>query len=221
MEQRLGSSSEDVLPTPIPGGRALSTQERQSIDLSSRIKGWGSDLDPHVRPGVPRDKAPELGVEVLYPPIEQQMPKVKIHKSTEHGRLTPVFGTSCPPTGVSGFIRDIAYTYSEGRLAHWMTLMFADRVNVVEDLVKDITQLRVPNIPKEMGFKSELKYNPAGLSRKIAIAGLCVAAFVAYTRSRDARRNGDGPVGVTRGRERLDRMEAGGERELRRVEGPA
>lgn len=231
MDQRLGSSSEDVLPRPIPGGRALSTQERQSVDLSSRIRGWGSDLDPHVRPGVPRDKAPELGVEVLYPPLEQQMPKVKIHKSTEHGRLTPVFGTSCPPVGVSGLIRDVAYKYSEGRAAHWMTLMLADRVNVVEDLLKDLAQLRLPNLPKEMGFKSELRYNPVGLSRKIAIAGLCVAAFVAYTRSRESRREGDGSMrlanrrgehGRMEGRLEQERgMELGRDQAFRRMEGPA
>jgi hypothetical protein len=74
---------------------------------------------------VPRDKAPQLGVEKLYPPIEPQVPHVKIHKSTEHGKLTPVFGTSCPPSGISGRIRDYAYTFSEGRLARWLMLMFA------------------------------------------------------------------------------------------------
>ena len=88
MEQILGSSSSDVLAAPVPGGRSLTTDERRNIDLSDRIKGWGSDLDPRVRPGVPRDKAPELGSETLYPPIEAQVPRVKIHKSTEHGQLT-------------------------------------------------------------------------------------------------------------------------------------
>jgi hypothetical protein len=187
MDQTLGSSSQDVLATPIPGGRSLTTQERQEIDLSSSIKGWGSDLDPKVRPGVPRDKAPELGVEVLYPPIEQQYPRVKIHKSTEHGRLTPVFGTSCPPIGLSGLMRDIGYTYSEGRLARWMTLMAADRVNVVEDLLSDLAQGRIPNVLKEMGAKSELKYNPAGFAKKAMIAGLCVAAVMAYAQVRRER----------------------------------
>ena len=190
MEQRLGSSSQDVLPFPVRGGRALTTEEREHLDLSSRIKGWGSDLDPKVRPGVPRDKAPELGVEVLYPPIPQQPLRIKIHKSTEHGRLTPVFGTSCPPAGLSGLLRDIGYKYSEGRLARWMTLMLADRVNVAEDLLKDLSQSRIPNIPKEMGFKSELKYNPLGFAKKVMIAGLCVAAFAAYSRARRERQLG-------------------------------
>jgi hypothetical protein len=187
MDQIVGSSSEDILPVPTRGGAALTTPQRQAIDLSSTITGWGSDLDPEMRPGVPRDKAPELGVESLYPPIERQVARIKIHKSTEHGRLTPVFGTSCPPHGLSGKIRDLGYTFSEGRLAHWLTLMFADRVDVVEDVLSDLAQLRVPNLAKEMGLKSELKYNRAGVARKAAIAGLCVAAFIAYSRSRRSR----------------------------------
>ena len=99
MEQTLGSSSEDFLPVPVQGGRGLTTQDRETIDLSGSIPGWGSDLDPNVRPGVPRDKAPEIGGETLYlRNVQQQEPTVRIHKSTEHARLTPVFGTSCPPS---------------------------------------------------------------------------------------------------------------------------
>jgi hypothetical protein len=189
MEQKLGSSSEDVLARPVRGGHALTTRQRQQVDLSSHIKGWGSDLDAAKRPGVPRDNAPGLGAEALYPPIEQQLPRTKIHKSTEHARLTPVFGTSCPPAGVSGLLRDIGYKYSEGRLARWFTLMAADRVNVVEDLATDLAHLRIPNIPKEMGWKSELKYNPVGFALKIGALGLCVAALVGYSRAmRDSRR---------------------------------
>jgi hypothetical protein len=187
MEQTLGSSSQDVLRQPIPGGRSLTTQERQRIDRSSTVRGWGSDLDPKVRPGVPRDKAPELGVEFLYPPIQQQVPHIKIHKSTEHGRLTPVFGTSCPPSGLSGAIRDFGYKFSEGRLARWMTLMFADRVNVVEDVLSELAQGRVPNIPKEMGIKSELKYNRAGFVKKAALTLVCTAAVIGYWRMRRRR----------------------------------
>ena len=184
MDQRVGSSSQDILTPPVPGGRALTTAQRQSIDLTSNIPGWGSDLDPAMRPGVPRDKAPELGVEWLYPPLPQQVPRVKIHKSTEHGRLTPVFGTSCPPRGLSGRMRDLAYRFSEGRLARWMTLIAADRVNVVEDVLSDLAQLRVPNLVREIGLQSELRYNRIGLAKKIMVVGLGVAAYVAWSRSR-------------------------------------
>ena len=184
MEQVLGSSSRNVLARPVAGGRSLSTQERRSIDLSAAIKGWGSDLDASKRPGVPRDKAPELGPEQLYPPIPQQKPLIKIHKSTEHARLTPVFGTSCPPRGLSGRLRDYGYKFSEGRLARWLTLMFADRVDVVEGLLCDIAHGHLPNIPKEMGIRAEWRYNPAGVARKAAVGLAITAALIAYWRMR-------------------------------------
>jgi hypothetical protein len=184
MDQTLGSSSQDILPRPIPGGHSLTTDERRQVDLSATIPGWGSDLDLGKRPGVPRDKAPQLGVEALYPPIPQQAPIVKIHKSTEHARLTPVFGTSCPPSGLSGSIRDFAYKFSEGRMARWLSLMFADRVNVVEGVLTDLGRGRIPNIPKEMGMRSELKYNPAGFARKVTITLACTAGIIALMRMR-------------------------------------
>jgi hypothetical protein len=184
MDQRVRSSSEDILAEPIPGGYSLSTEQRRSVDLAGRIKGWGSDLDPATRPGVPRDKAPEIGVESLYPPIEQQVARVKIHKSNEHGKLTPVFGTSCPPKGLSGVIRDFAYRFSEGQLPHWQTLLLADRVDVVEDVLGDLARLRVPNLVKELGLGAQWRYNRAGFVKGAAIAGLCLVGLVAYARSR-------------------------------------
>jgi len=187
MEQTLGSSTEDTLDPPVQGGRSLTTKERTSVDLSNRIPGWGSDLEPARRPGVPRDKAPKIGPETLYPPIPRQVPRVKIHKSTEHGRLTPVFGTSCPPSGLSGRMRDFAYHYSEGRMMRWLTLMAADRVNMIEDIVADLSRGHIPNIPKEMGIKSELRYNRAGFAKKVAITGVAVALVAAYFRSRRRR----------------------------------
>lgn len=184
MEQTLGSSTQDKLQPPVPGGTSLTTKQRREIDLSKRIRGWGSDLDAARRPGVPRDKAPNIGPEILYPPIPRQQTSVKIHKSTEHGRLTPVFGTSCPPSGLSGRMRDFAYHYSEGRMLRWLTLLAADRVNMIEDIFKDLGHGRIPNIPKEMGIKSELRYNPKGFAKKALIAGAALVLVSAYLRSR-------------------------------------
>ena len=184
MEQFLGSSSENLLPVPVQGGHSLTTQQRQDVDLSSTISGWGSDLDREIRPGVPRDKAPEIGVEFLYPPLTQQEPTDRKHKSTEHARLTPVFGTGCPPTGVSGKMRDAAYKYSEGRLERWLTLLAADRINVVEDAFADLAQLRVPNVFDEMGLRSEWRHNRNGVVTTAAIAVLSVAALTLVRRSK-------------------------------------
>jgi hypothetical protein len=184
MEQILGSSSQDVLQPPVPGGRSLTTEQRRTVDHSSRINGWGSDMAPERRPGVPRDKAPELGVEHLYPPIPAQRARVRIHKSTEHGRMPPVFGTSCPPRGLSGRLRDLGYKYSEGRLARWMTLLVADRVDVVEGIVADLARGRVPNIPKEMGIRAELKHNRNAFLLKTGLVAAAAVAAAAYWRSR-------------------------------------
>ncbi len=185
MEQRLGSSSVDILPAPIRGGRGLTTQDRQAVDLSAEIKGWGSDLDPSLRPGVPRDKAPEIGVESLYIDAPQQEPEFTVYKSTEHARLPPVFGTSTGPAqGLSGAMREAAFKYSEGRLGHWLLLMAADRVNVLEDLVGDLARMRVPNLVKEMGLASEWRYNRPRVIRSAVVAGVFLAALLAYSRSR-------------------------------------
>jgi hypothetical protein len=188
MDQVLGSSSEDYQDPPIPGGHGLTTREREEVDLSASIKGWGSDLDPAMRPGVPYDKSPMLGAEALYPPIPQQVPRFKIHKSTEHAKLTPVFGTSCPPKGLSGRIRDIGYKYSEGRLARWLTLVFADRVDVMEGIIEDLSQGHIPNIPKEMGLRAELRYNRKACLKRAVVAVGCTALFVTVWRMRSQRR---------------------------------
>jgi hypothetical protein len=186
MEQHLGSSSRDRLSPPIPGGDALTAEQRRTVDFTSEIPGWGSDLDPERRPGVPRDKAPYVGVEALYPEIEPQVPRHRIHKSTEHARLTPVFGTSCPPRGLSGKLRDIGYRYSEGRMLRWMTLILADRVDMVEGVLGDFARMRPPNLVRETGLKSEWRYNRAGLMKKVAIVG--AGALAAYLVLKAARR---------------------------------
>ena len=187
MEQYLGASSEDFLAVPVTGGRSLTTRQRSDVDLSARIAGWGSDLDVATRPGVPRDKAPEIGVESLYADMPQQEPPFRIHKSTEHLRLTPVFGTSCPPRGISGRLRDAAYHYSEGRLARWLTLMLADRVDVAEDLASDLARGEVPNLWNEMGLAAEWRHDKPGMLRKAAIAAFAIGLVVAYRRSRRRR----------------------------------
>lgn len=125
---------------------------------------------------MPRDKAPGIGPETLYPPIAQQVPYVLVHRSSEHARLTPVFGTARPPSGVSGRIRDLACRYSEGRLSHWMLVMLADRVDVLEGLRSDLARGQVPDLVRETGLATEWRYNRPAVIRKAVIAGLIVAA---------------------------------------------
>lgn len=177
---------------------SLTTSERAAIKMVPSVEGWGADLEREVRPGVPRDKAPNIGVEALYPDFEMQIPTVKIHRSIEHMRMTPVFGTSCPPTGLSGMIRDYAYRFSEGRFRHWLLLLFADRVNVAEDLINDLSHGRVPNLYKEMGLAAEWKYNRKNVIRNMAIGVIGASALFGVARMiKVARRTSRSEVEAT------------------------
>ena len=62
-------------------------------------------------------------------------------RSIEHKFLPPVFGTACPPKGISGVMRKIAYKrYSEARAAHWLILMAADRVDAAESRLRGLVK---------------------------------------------------------------------------------
>ena len=128
-----------------------------SDELRARIPGWGVELDPHDRPSVPRERFdPELtGAHWELP--ERQPEKRPREMSMEHESLTPVFGTSCPPKGVSGVMRKYAYRrFSEGRAAHWLVLVAADRVDSVESHLRSFLTLRPDNPITETGVVAEL-----------------------------------------------------------------
>jgi hypothetical protein len=132
-----------------------------SDQLRARIPGWGADLDPKDRPSVPREQFdPTLsGAHWDFP--ERQPEKWPRERSIEHEFLTPVFGTSCPPKGLSGAIRKFAYNrYSEGRAAHWLLLMAADRVDAGEAHLKSLVSLRPDNPITQTGVLSEFKHHP-------------------------------------------------------------
>lgn len=123
-------------------------------DLRARIPGWGADLDPADRPSYPREQPGiETGAHWDFP--ERQPEKWPRERSVEHAFLTPVFGTSTPPAGVSGAIRRYAYKYSEGRAAHWLLLLAADRVDAGEHHLKSFATLHPDNPVTETGVLSE------------------------------------------------------------------
>jgi hypothetical protein len=129
-------------------------------ELRARIPGWGADLDPRDRPAVPRLQArPGLSGGRPEPP-DQQQERVPRERSIEHAFLTPVFGTTCPTKGVSGAIRRYSYArYSEGRAAHWLLLMAADRVDVLENTLRALVAGRPDNPVAESGVRSELSHH--------------------------------------------------------------
>jgi hypothetical protein len=71
-----------------------------------------------------------------------------------------VFGTSAPPRGLSGAIRKYAYRrFSEGRAAHWLLLLGADRVDAIESHLLSFATLRPDNPITQTGIKSEFTHN--------------------------------------------------------------
>jgi hypothetical protein len=87
---------------------------------------------------------------------ERQPERWPRERSIEHKFLTPVFGTSCPPKGLSGVMRKFAYKqYSEGRAAHWLILIAADRVDALESNLLSFLSLRPDNPITETGVLSE------------------------------------------------------------------
>jgi hypothetical protein len=127
-----------------------------SDELRARIPGWGVDLDRKDRPSVPRERFdPNLsGARWDFP--ENQPEKWPRERSIEHKFLTPVFGTSCPPKGVSGAMRKYAYKrFSEGRAAHWLILVAADRVDSLGSHLQSLLTLRPDNPITETGVLSE------------------------------------------------------------------
>jgi hypothetical protein len=160
------------------------------------IDGWGADVNPADRPAVPKE-APSDVHTVRGRRPQQQIADVKIFVSPEHPDITPVFGTTCPPRGLSGVLRSAAYKFGEGRLAHWMTLMLADRIDVVEGLLEDLTHAHIPNLVRERGWAATMTRDHTGKGRtaertagtKLAIAAgvLAVVATGAYLATRTRR----------------------------------
>ena len=145
----------------------------------SHIKGWGIDADPKNDPTYPmkhRNNAEHDGYSWDRPP--QQPIDIEVLHSNERPNITAVFGTSVPPNGLSGMLRRYAFNYGEGSFAHWIPLLLADRVNVVEGVVDDLLKGKIPNIFAEQGMKAELKHNPMGLFKKVAIGAAVAAAVV-------------------------------------------
>ncbi len=128
--------------------------------LRARIPGWGMDLDPKDRPSVPRERFdPGLsGAHWDFP--ERQQEQWPRERSIEHKFLTPVFGTSCPPKGVSGIMRKFAYKrFSEGRAAHWLILIVADRVDSVGSHLRSFVTSRPDNPITQTGVLSEFSHH--------------------------------------------------------------
>lgn len=158
--------------------------ENKVID-PAQIKGWGIDADPKNDPTYPmknRNNGEHAGYSWERPP--QQPINVEVLHSNERPNVSATFGTSTPPAGLSGVIRREAFKYSENSYGHWVPLMLADRVNMVEGVLADLSYGQVPNIFGEMGWKAEWKHNRKSLMTRVLVGAALASVAVAYFRSR-------------------------------------
>jgi hypothetical protein len=141
-------------------------QGPSSDELRARIPGWGADLDPKDRPAVPRERFDPGASGAHWDFPERQEEKWPRERAIEHKFLTPVFGTSCPPKGLSGAMRKYAYRkYSEARAAHWLVLIAADRVDAWESHLRSFATLHPDNPVTETGVLSE--FSRHGISSRL------------------------------------------------------
>lgn len=158
--------------------------QKKSQDMS-HIKGWGVDADPRNDPTYPiKNRTNEEHQGYNWDrPFQQPIDEEILH-SNERPNVTAVFGTSVPPSGLSGMIRRFAFKHSEGRFRHWLALLLADRVNAVEGIVDDISHGHLPNICAEKGMKAEWENNPKSVVIKVAIGAAIATSVLLLLRNR-------------------------------------
>jgi hypothetical protein len=159
------------------------TEERK------RIKGWGIDADQKNEPTYPMknytgDDHKRLDYE--RPPLQEET--VEVLQSNERPSKSAVFGTSAPLEGISGFLRRLAFRYSESSFGHWFPLIFADRVNVWEGYFKDFRKGHIPNVFAERGMKAEWKYNKKQVITRVAVRAAIAGVILAWALSGTKKR---------------------------------
>jgi hypothetical protein len=170
-------------------------QITKTMDTSA-IVGWGVDANRENNPTYPmRDRSAEdrAGTDWVSPPAQHST--VEVLQSVEYNRRPAVIGTSTPPSGISGVIRRFAFRFSESDWTHWLLLLGADRINVVEGVIQDLGRGKLPNIPGEMGIRSELQHNKVGFAKKVAVAALVGALIYGLSRRNKAADDADNEPG--------------------------
>ncbi|MDF2438917.1 MAG: hypothetical protein K0Q95_3293 [Bacteroidota bacterium] len=136
----------------------------------SHIKGWGIDNVSDDEPNYPiKTYTGDDHDRIRWKRPTLQRETVEILKSTERPTNSAVIGTTNPPRGLSGMIRRYAFKHSENEFKHWLPLLFADRIDVVEGIIEDLVHLKVPRLIKERGWYALAKHAPGLLARKIGV----------------------------------------------------
>jgi hypothetical protein len=147
----------------------------------AQVKGWGIDANPKNDPAYPmknRNNGEHAGYSWERPP--QQPMNMEVLHSNERPNVSAAFGTSTPPAGLSGMLRRFAFKYSESSYGHWLPLMAADRVGVVEGYLEDFSRAKIPNVFAERGWRAEWRYNRSSLLLRVAVGAVLIGAAAAY-----------------------------------------
>lgn len=169
------------MSTEVETAQAAASRTRSRTDPST-VPGWGVDADPSNDPTWPMRERAEVddhGLTWERPPLQPE--RVEILRSVEHDRTPAVFGTSCPPRGLSGVIRRRAFAFSESQWAHWLLLILADRIDMLEGVGEDLAQGRPPDLFREMGLAAEFRHNRPAFVRRltiVAVTGVAVGMGV-------------------------------------------
>ncbi len=162
-------------------------------DTGAGVNGRGVDADPKNDPTYPiRHRIPAEEARSGWVRPAQQPVDVEVLRSIEYPDMPAVFGTSTPPAGLSGMIRRAAFAYSESSYLHWLPLVLADRIGVVEGIMDDVRRGRLPNAFAESGGKAQWRYARRRLLRKTLGRAVIAAALIAYARRRAQGKRGAG-----------------------------
>jgi hypothetical protein len=144
------------------------------------IPGWGTDADPKNEPTYPIKKyTGDDHNRINWERPTLQPVNVEVLHSNERPNVSAVFGATLPPSGLSGVIRRQAFKFSESEYGHWLNLLLADRINVVEGFIDDLMHGEVPNIFAEKGMKADWNYNKALFFKRVAITAAITVGVVA------------------------------------------
>jgi hypothetical protein len=109
--------------------------------VSDKNRPKAVDLPKSERPGVPMERELQKLTPTAPEHYDRMRPRHGIVHRTELLSMTPVFGTGQPLHGISGLVRRIAYGTRETRARHWLLLLMADRIDVLEHRVAKLVKV--------------------------------------------------------------------------------
>lgn len=151
------------------------------------VTGWGVDADTDNDPTWPmRNRAGVDSPTAKWSHPSPQPEDVEVLQSVEYDKRPAVFGVSAPPSGLSGVMRRAAFRFSENDWWHWLILIGADRVNMIEGIAQDLAKGHVPNIARETGLAAAWQHDKQGvITRVAAVTAVVGLAAVLLSRRRD------------------------------------